>query len=196
MKALIHMKRLCGLLLAAAAFALAPATQAATLSIGSANGAAGDTVTVLLSLDDTPIDEFGLFSLDVDLGFDPALLSIVAIRDGSLAAGADFFTSGAATAPITASPLTLNIIGSFAAAPGAGSLVELDFQLAAGATPGQSSVLDLVFVDASSPALGAGNLVDGAITVVPLPMGVWLLASGLACLGGSARRRNTLKHDE
>ena len=187
MTTFIRIKHLCGLLLTATAFALAPASQAATVSISSAGAAAGDTVTVQLSIDDTPLDS-GLFTLDIDLAFDPALLTFQVLRDGSLAGGAQFFLATSAPAPVTLSPVSLNIVSSYDTAPGGGTLVELDFLIAAGATPGQSSPLHLSLVDSSTTI---GKLVDGAITVVPVPGTALLLASGLAWLGGHSARRKS-----
>ncbi len=176
-----------------------PVADAAQVSVSNAAGAPGGTVTVWVEIDAVPLDDSGLFTLDLDLEFDPVLVIISDVRAGSLAAPADFLLPPPFDVPpafpLASSPFTLGIIGSFTdpganpAPPGGGSLLEIDLQISPAAGLGQVAALDLVFIDNNTGQISASSLQGGSITVVPLPAAVWLMPAALGLLAGLGRRR-------
>ncbi|MCP5144034.1 MAG: hypothetical protein H6978_04350 [Gammaproteobacteria bacterium] len=198
-----------GLALWAAMGVLAASTadvDAAMVRLGNASGLPGTTVQVALRVDDAPLDPFGLFTLDLQLEFDPALVAITGISPGGLAEVADFFVISPQLtppgAPLTATPLTLSIISSFTRVvggqfvpepPGGGTLAFLDLLLSPAVELGQSTELGLTYVDSSSPALNAQSVAGSSVTaVVPIPAALWPTALLAGWLATRKRRANHL----
>ena len=171
---------------------------AAEFSLGSAAGMPGDTVTVVLSIDEVPLDESNLFSADVTVQFDQAVLAFVTSRQVGV------FNAPPAAFAVPEINLTGNVInvdlaaqyddgtGNPATRPG-GELIELDFMVLDAESGGQTTLV----IGASSedvlvsvPANGAGN---GQVEVVvepvqvPLPL-PWLAIGALFCVIFGFRR--------
>jgi hypothetical protein len=200
MKPSIRLKdRLTGLLLLGALL-YGGTGYAAQVSLSDGTGQPGETVTVLLSVEDIPLDADGGFALDLDVYFDPSLIEITAIREGGLVSAADYMLgpvlkdlslSLPLTAPLTTSPLEFSFGLIFLDSPGSGSLAEIDFLILPQTAVGQSLDLGLVLID-SNPNAEAPSLDDGSIaitTVVPLPAAFWFMLGGLGSLLGIVRRR-------
>jgi predicted extracellular nuclease len=151
------------------------------------------SVTVSISeLGDGVAPSLGAF--DLDLAFDPAVLSLSSVTFGT---GLDVLGLGSihAFGPAGSGLLNFFEISLDAASdldllqPGAFSLFTINFDaIAAGTSSLALSVNGLA--DADGLALAA-SLQGGSVTVsaVPLPGALWLLVSGLAAAGASLRRR-------
>ena len=176
---------------------------AATASLSRAEGAPGGLVTLILSLDPVPTDSGGLFSLDIDLWFDPNIVSYEALsarKIGLLISEEDNKSDfEAAFSELSEQPFAnrvrLNMGGSYTDStgifprdPGAGDIVALSFRIAAnapgGEVPIQLEVFDSVDDQVSSVVNGA---VAVSTTVVPIPPALALF--GLPVTWLLARRR-------
>jgi 3-phytase len=125
----------------------------------------GDTVTVPVTIDDAS----GLEAVDLSIGYDTALLELVAVRPGAVTAGATLVMGpltpgGSLTAGLVlASPLTSSR---------GGSLLELDYRVRPGAPSGptpidlqQVSLNEGWLVLTPTPVAGS-DATDGLVTIV------------------------------
>jgi predicted extracellular nuclease len=190
--------RLPSLLLALGACALLPSfASAAVIAVSpvSQNVAAGDTASVAVTISgitDGTSPSVGAF--DIDLDFNPALLSLAGVTFGS---GLDVLGLGSLQISGLSSPSHLNVTEvSFdliadlnVLQAGAFTLFTVSFQALTEGTSALALTLNALS-DAEGNALPA-TLVDGGVTVapVPLPGALWLLLSGLAASAGALRRR-------
>ena len=194
-----------GLMVLTLAFACPGTAIAVEVSLGNGGGPPGSIVTILLNIDDAPVDAQGLFSLDLEVQFDDSLFSLNAVRAGGVFDTDEFLgtvVGAGLTLPLTSSPPTLIMLGSFVdngtpVPPGGGTLVELDFAILGLALPGPPSPLGLTFNDPNDPATAGISLQGGqlAVTAIPLPAGVWLLVAALCGMFGITRAKkiNPLK---
>ena len=169
---------------------------AAGVKLSRGEGGPGDLVKLILSLDPVPIDDFGLFSLDLDLHFDPNLIEFVSgsAREIDLFIGdeddpnnnvADF--SDLKVEPFL-NRVRLNLGASytggttiFPQAPGRGNILELAFRIANNARGGEAPI-DLEVV--SSVQDSVNSVTSGAVSIapIPLPPAALLLGGPLAWL--------------
>ena len=175
---------------------------AAGVKLSRGEGAPGDLVKLILSLDPIPIDSFGLFSLDLDLRFDPSLVQFVSgsAKEIDLFVGdeddadnnvADF--SDLKVEPFS-NRVRLNLGASYTGGttifpqePGSGNVLELAFRIANNARGGEAPVeLEVV----SSVDNSVNSVINGAVAIapIPLPPAVFLLGGPLAWLVLKRRR--------
>jgi hypothetical protein len=127
----------------------------------------GSIVTVPLTIDDAR----GLEALDVQIGYDPAALEVVAVRPGTVTAGATLIKG-----PPTSGTLTVGaVLGAPRAEAGGGTLLEIDLRVKPTAPLGGTPI-DLRRVSLNegwlvlTPTPVAGpDPTDGQLTVVPAP---------------------------
>lgn len=174
--------------------ALRPAL-ATDLVLPEVSGAPGETLTVALSVSDLPpgglpLDN-GLLTLDAEIAFDPGIVAISNIRDGTLAAGAQVYTinSSRPDAPASLSPVRLSLIALYPGALNdAGTLIEFDLAVNTLAGSGERSELALTVQDIlpAQPLI----LLSGGLTVIhaepeqvpSLPLPALVLLGGLLVL--------------
>src|SRR3989442_6895411 len=127
------------------------------------SGTPGSTVTAPIMIDNAA----GLESVDVRLTYNASLLDVLAVRTGSVTAGATLLTNLNVPGVITAA-LALTTPRT----AGAGSLIEIDYRIKSTATPGLTA-LNLTQVSLNedglvlTPAPVAGpDPTDGSITIV------------------------------
>jgi hypothetical protein len=170
------------------------ALLAATVGLDDVSGAAGDQVKLSLAIDDVPLDGSGGFFLELDLTYDPILLSPGSAQLGELASRADFLIATLTADPSVAGQAKVSVTSSFTnpgppstpAPPGGGVLALLPFTIAGGALPSDSSLVSLTLSDVSP--LTSVSLVDGSVTVVPLPAAFWMMLAGVGLVAGRIRR--------
>ncbi|MBT8447584.1 MAG: hypothetical protein HKO62_12640 [Gammaproteobacteria bacterium] len=163
--------------------ALRPAL-ATDLVLPEASGAPGETLTVALSLSDLPPGglplDAGLFTLDAEIAFDPGIIAISNVRDGTLAANAQPYnvSTSRPDAPASLSPLRISVIALYNGAVNeSGTLFEFDVEISTLAGTGQRSDLTLtveaVFPDQPLTLLSGGLTVIEAepeqVPLLPLP---------------------------
>jgi general secretion pathway protein D len=176
-------QRWISLAVAAASVMLAtPLIAGTVVSAGSATVSTGDIFTVPVSIADVS----DLFAFQFDLTFDPAILQLQSISEGTFLplAGSTIFVPGtidntAGTATITADTLT----GSGPGASGGAELADFMFQAIA---PGTSAITlsNVILLDSSLGDIPFTTS-DGAVTVgtavVPEPVGLaWVGALAIA----------------
>lgn len=173
------------------AFLAAPAAATTTLSFSASPAVVqvGDTV----SLDVRVTDVTDLYAFQFDVAFDPAVLQLSQMLEGSFlggSGGATAFVAGAIDNLAGTVSFTANtLLGPGAGATGSGVLARLVLQAtAAGSSElafGNVMLLDSTLADiAAVPSTGA---ID--VTAVPEPASAVLTALGLAVLAAAGRRR-------
>ena len=179
-------------LAALAACAVAQPAGAATVSVqpSSAQVASGSSFTVDLVLDatDAPGTHPGLYGGQVELAFDPALLSYTGF---TLASGVSFFSDPEVVSANGRTTVTLG----FQDAGDAGRVGTYSFD--AIGTPGSVATLD---IEDARPFFGTfvaqvptiepfyPTFIDGSVNIVPLPGTAWLLITGFGVVAARARR--------
>jgi len=158
------------------------------VSSGSATVSSGQTFTVPVSITDVS----DLFAFQFDLAFDPTILQLQSISEGSFlnSAGSTIFAPGtidntAGTATTTADTLT----GTGPGASGGGTLADLTFQAIA---PGTSTLTlsGAILLDSNLndiPFTTSNGTVTVGAAAVPEPNGLsWI---GALALGAALRLR-------
>ena len=133
----------------------------------SITGTPGSTVTVPVNIDDANLLEV----VDLRIGYDPAVVDVLAVRPGTVTRGATLVTNP--TDPTTATgTLAIGLALGTPYGPGGGSLLEVDYRIKPTA-PGGPVLIDLRQVSLNegalvvTPAPVAGpDATDGVITVV------------------------------
>ena len=173
-----------------------PQSFAAEVKLSHGEGTPGDLVKLILSLDPVPIDGFGLFSLDLDLHFNPNLVQYVSnsAKEIDLFIGdeddpthkvADF---SELNVEMFSNRVRLNLGASytggtaiFPQAPGSGSIVELAFRIMNNAQVGAAPItVEVISSVENSVDFATSGAVE--ITAIPLPPAVLLLGAPLSWL--------------
>jgi cohesin domain-containing protein/PEP-CTERM motif-containing protein len=157
------------------------------------------TVGNTFSLDVSVSSAVDLFGYDFELGFNPLVLSVNSVSEGSfLGSGGDatFFVPGTINNPAGSVSLTGNtLIGAIAGVTGSGTLATISFTAVG---PGSSAVnlLNVTLLDSSLSGI-ATTVQNGLVTAgdtqvpgpVPEPSTFLLIASGLASTPLLRRRK-------
>jgi adhesin HecA-like repeat protein len=147
------------------------------------------------SLDVVISDVVDLYAFQLDLAFNPIVLSVVGVGEGP------FLPSGGTTTFIagtidndagTISALADSLIGLIPGVSGTGSLVELNFNALSLGTS-VISLSNVLLLDSGLTPI-AVNIANGAVGVVPEPSTLLVLASGIGAflLVGWPRRHRIL----
>ena len=164
--------------LAAALLFVPLLTAQAVISAGSADVLVGDVFTLPVSIADVS----DLYAFQFDLSFDPSILQLLSISEGSFlpTVGSTFFIPGAIDN--TAGTATSNadtLVGDIPGASGDGDLVDFMFQAI---NPGTSPVAlsNGILLDSTFNFIPFTTL-DGSVTVAPSPAPE---PPGLSWIGG------------
>jgi hypothetical protein len=131
---------------------------------------AGSTVTVPVNIDNAD----GLELVDLQIGYDPAVIDVLGVRAGTVTSGAMLVTNPTDPANATGT-IAVGLVLPTPDGPGGGSLLEVDYRLKPSAPAGpvlldlrQVSLNEGVYVLTPTPIPGP-DPTDGLITVMPAP---------------------------
>ena len=168
---------------------------AANVELTRGNGLPGDLVTLILGVDDVPVDSFGAFSLDLELKFNPdrvryvtqSVRKIDIFEEGFGPGMADFVDVQEDFNP-TNGVLFLNLLSSYSSgAPASGNLISLDFLIATDSANGEVPI-ELKIVSSVNNALNSAGDSAISVSVVPIPPALLLFIGPLAWMLARGRR--------
>jgi general secretion pathway protein D len=177
--------------LCAAALGLAQAAPILSVNAGAATQ--GSPFTVYISISNAN----DLFAFQLDLGFDPTLLSATSVSEGPFlqTAGATFLAPGLIdNTNGTITGIADALVGFVPGATGSGVLLAIDFDALAAGTSALT-ITNPLFLDSTLVDITTGMSVNGgAVTVaprstVPEPASLSLALAGLAAMAALSRRR-------
>ncbi|GGC05636.1 cohesin domain-containing protein [Pseudoduganella buxea] len=159
-------------------------TNVSTPSIGM-----GQMFSVSIQVDDVN----DLYAYQFDLAFDPGLVAIAGVVEGSFlpGGGPTIFNPGLVDNTTGRLSFTLgSLIDDFPGVSGSGELVRVDFMalLATGTT--SFELENFILLDSSLLDIAASPPLAGAVTVVPTPPSLALMVPLLLWLGWARRPRS------
>jgi|ERR1017187_659961 general secretion pathway protein D len=158
-----------------------PLLKADLIAVGFTSVSVGTSFDLPVTISGTS----DLYAFQFDVSYDPSILQLNSILEGSFlsSAGPTFFIPGTIDNTLGIATFTADALFGATGAAGTGTLATLDFQAVAGGV----SALDL-----SNVILLDSNLNDisftaqsgqAVVSAVPEPDSIWLLASGISlCL--------------
>lgn len=166
---------------------------AASVELGRGEGGPGDLVTLILNIDDVPLDAGGIFSLGLELSFDRTKIRFVegsetrrGVFQHENGGPADFTDlkvlpiSDGYSIALGASYTDINFLPN---PPGGGELISLDFLIAADAGNGDIPInIELKSSVENQVASATGGTIGVAPAPVPVPPALVLLGLPLALL--------------
>ena len=172
--------------------AYASVSTADVLNLSSSSGAPGETVTLVLSTDNITLNANSAFNVDADISFDSTVLQYQTFRQVGQ------FTDAVATFTFpqvnpSAGKVSIALFAQYAAPPGGGDLLELDFLIGNAAQSGDSQLpIEITEPGSGNTTAGGNGVVSVAgteVETVPIPLAALTLLGGLLLIFGSSRTR-------
>jgi hypothetical protein len=179
---MLNLSRIAAQAAGAGALALAfavPAQAAPAIDLAFTNTAIGVDLTVRAS------DLVDLYGWQFTLNFNPVLLTALGGSEGAFlpAGGASVFHPGEIDNTLGSIGFAFGaLVGPVAGIDGSGDLATFSFRVDQGGLA-NFALSDVFLLDSTGAAISA-EVRDLAVTVVPEPGSLWLLAAGLAALAG------------